>query len=283
MKKTQNYKTVYSLTGRKANEIYQTKKYNLFKAVKGNRGEEKGYEEKRVKELVRLIESDAYYHDLSIIVVNKNGVGIDGMNRVEALRRTGNYVIFRVVVNPEYQNEKNLLPIIARINGYNPMWSAKQQFLAALVTGNKLAHLLSYLRADVVANSVKLAENDISVNQMMTLVERNKNKTHSRKRLLSEYDNEAYLTYAQTDQFEEEFKFACKVIEYFKDSTIDACRILEQLLFLMWTTNFNKNLFYYNLLKKGFKIPVVKGNLIRAKIVELSEVKVSARVLATLN
>lgn len=279
-----NYKVVNSLRGLKSNEIYQTSKYSLFTALVGNRGEKLGFEEKRVRELIEKIKEEVYKHHLSVIIVNKSGIGIDGMNRIEALRRTKNPVIFRVVLEPEFNDSNsNLLNIVAIFNNSNPTWTANQQFRAALEVNNPLAHLLENLRAAVVAQSVKLRTNDISPNQMMTLVERNKLKTHSRKRNLIEYSNAEYLKYAQSAEFEAEFRFVCKVIEYFKDSAHDACRILEQLLYLMWDdSKFNRNAFYYNLVKKGFVINITdsrkKGMLIREKIVELSLMKAPAKI-----
>jgi hypothetical protein len=52
----------------------------------------------------------------------------------------------------------------------------------------------------------------------------------------------------------------------------------------MWDGGtFNKDVFYYNLVKKGFKVSAIKGKVIREKIVELATTKVSARALALAN
>jgi len=269
-------KTPKEFKGLKSNEIVQTFKYDLFNAIFANRGKELGFDEKRVQNLVKLILSGEYFSEMSIVLVNKNGVTLDGANRIEAHRRTNTPVLFRVLTDDAYNGTiTDNLKIVARYNDFNPMWTANEQFKTAFQAGSVLAKLLASHRADIIGASMKLAENDISVNLMMTLVEKNKKKCHSRKRSFIEYFNEEYLKYAQTAEFVEEFEFVAKIIEYFKDSPFDAARILEQLLFVMWDdSKFNKNKFFHNLLKKGFVIPDLdsknKGKMIRAKILELA-------------
>ena len=269
-------RTSKQLKGLKPSEILQTTNYTIFKPLFANRGKVNGFEEKRVLNLMKLIMDNTYYHEMSIVLINKDGVSIDGANRIEAHRRTKTPVLFRVLTNEIYNGSvRNSLNIVTVFNGFNPIWTAKQQFETAYQVGSKLAQLLSSIRADFVGQSIKLAEGDIRVNLMMTLVERNKKKTHSRKRGFLEFFNSDYLKYAQTDEFLNEFKFVCKVIEYFKDSPFDAARILKQLLFVMWDDNkFNSNKFFRNLVKRGFIVDVTesreKGKLIRAKIIELA-------------
>jgi hypothetical protein len=264
------------LKGLKSSEIAQTTNYSMFAPIFANRGKEKGYDEKRVQALVKLIESGEYFYDMSVVMVDKSGVTIDGANRIEAHRRTKTPVLFRVLADAMYNGTViETLKVVTTFNGFNPTWSAKEQFDTALQAGSVLAKRLSSLRADFVGDSVKVSENDITVNLMMTLVEKDKKKAHSRKRNFREYFNDEFLKYSLTNEFAEEFVFVCKVIEYFKDSAFDAARILEQLLFVMWDDNkFNRNKFYHNLLKKNFVITNMdsnqKGKLIRAKILELS-------------
>jgi hypothetical protein len=270
------YRMVNSLKGLKPSEIVQTLKYEMFTALFANRGKEKGFDEKRVQRLVALIESGEYYHEMSIVIVNKKGVSIDGANRIEAHRRTGTPVLFRVLTSAMYNGTiTQSLKIVTVYNDNNPTWTANEQFNTAYQTGSVLAQLLASLRADIIGQSIKLNEKDISVNLMMTLVERNKKKTHSRKRIYSEYFNEDFLKYAQTSEFLNEFIFVAKIIEYFKDSAFDVARILEQLLFVLWDdSKFNCDKFFRNLLKKGFVIENLdnkqKGKFIRAKILELA-------------
>lgn len=271
-----DYRNVNSIRGLKPSEIVRTTKYGIFKTLFANRGKAKGFDEKRVQNLVKLIENGTYYHEMSVVIVNKNGVSIDGANRIEAHRRTETPVLFRVLTNKLYNGTvRNTLNIVTVYNGFNPTWTAKEQFTTAFQIGSKLAQLLASHRADYVGQSVKLTENDIRVNLMMTLVERNKKKTHSRKRGFIEYFNDDFLKYAETDEFVTEFNFVAKIIEYFKDSPFDAARILEQLLFVMWDdSKFNPDKFFKALLKKGFVVNITdgrqKGKLIRAKILELA-------------
>ena len=270
------YRPVNSLRGINPNEICMTKNYNLFKPLFGNRGKENGFDEKRVQTLVNMIIAGTFIFDLSIIMVNKKGICIDGVNRIEALKRTNNYVIFRVVANLAVNGtESNTLNIVSEVNDYDTRWKPTEVYNTAFMTGKPLAELIDIMRADVISHNEKLSAKDLKTNLMMTLLERNKNKTHSLKRKLKEYDNEEYLAYAKTEQFRKELEYICKVIAYFKDSRFEANRIVEQLLFIMWSVeNFDKDLFFRNLLKHGFDIPIVKSNVIRAKIAELATVNV---------
>lgn len=286
MKKLPYYRTIRTLKEFLTiapNEIVQTKNYDLFETLDGNRGKENGYDEKRVRILVEKMTNGTFYQEMSVIMVNLSGISIDGRNRIEACRRTNSYVIFRVLFGEIYntKDKLKLLVVVATYNATNPIWTAKELFDCAVIIKNPLAILLSELRAEFIANNIRLSEGDISVNQMMTLVARNKFKTHSTKTSLDAYLNADYLKYAKTSQFKDEFGFVCEIIGYFKDSPIDACRVLEQLLFLMWDDDkFNKNNFLLNLRIKGFKIDLDgtngkgKGRLIRHKILELSKLRV---------
>lgn len=226
---------------------YKTNNYNIAKTLVGNRGSELGYDEKRVRQLVRMILSGLFLFEMSVVQINSHGISLDGNNRIEAARRTGTYFLFRVLTSAIYNQTEpeKVLSVINRFNNYNPTSSANEQYKSALIVNSPLAQRLSDLRA-----LKGLSHKDITINQMMTIVERNKQKTHSRKRGYDDYFDEEYTAYAMTPQFENEFDLACKVIEYFRGTTIQANTVLKQVLFMMWDDNkFDINRFSTALLK----------------------------------
>lgn len=274
------YRTVSSLNGLKSNEILKTKKYSIFATLVGNRGEKQGYEEKRVQKLVALIKSGNYFEAMSIILVNRKGIALDGNNRIEAARRTNTYVLFCVMTEAKYNGSKSeTISVVTQFNACNPTWTAVQQYKTALEEGCELAHIIEDLRADFVAGSNgTFKTTDITVSQMMTVVERSSIKTHSLKRNFSEYYNQDYLTYAKTSQFKKEFDFVCRIIQYFKVGALstNTNAILKQVLYVMWTDNkFNMDIFEKNLRhkSKGFHITEAKSNIIKAKVIELGVVR----------
>jgi len=271
------YRTVDSIIGLKSNQIYKTKNYDMFATLVGNRGEKLGFEEKRVLKLVALMTSKEYFEEMSIVMINKNCISLDGNNRIEAARRMNMYILFRVLTANIYNGTgSEILSIVSKYNACNPTWSAIQQFKTAIHDGCKLAILLDKLRSNISSELVNFSEADLSVNQMMTLVERNKAKTHSRKRNFSEYYNEDYLKYAKTESFVEEFYFVCKVIVYFKDGALSSHTngILKQLLLVMWDdSKFNKDVFLRNLKRKGFTVGNTKSSTFNSKVIELGVVR----------
>lgn len=274
------YRTVSSLKRLKSNENCKTKNYDMFTTLVGNRGEDKGYEEKRVIKLVALILSGNYFEAMSIILVNKSGISLDGNNRIEAARRTKTYVIFCVMTEDKYNGSTtDVLKVVTKYNDCNPTWNAIQQYKTALKEGSVLAKKLEDLRAAFVAGSNgTFVANDITVSQMMTVVERNTAKTHSTKRNFSEYFNEDFTKYAQTSQFEKEFNFVCRTIQYFKVGALSANgnTILKQVLYILWTDSmFNMSIFEKNLhmKSKGFNIADTKSSTIKAKVIELGVVR----------
>jgi len=274
------YRTVSSLKGLKSNENCKTKNYDMFTTLVGNRGEDKGYEEKRVQKLVALILSGNYFEAMSIILVNKSGISLDGNNRIEAARRTNTYVIFCVMTEAKYNGSTTeVLKVVTKYNDCNPTWSAIQQYKTALKEGSILAKKLEDLRAAFAASSNgTFLATDITVSQMMTVVERSTAKTHSLKRNFSEYFNDDFTKYALTSQFANEFNFVCRVIQYFKVGALstNTNAILKQVLYVMWSdSKFNMDIFEKNLRhkSKGFNIIDAKANTIKAKVIELGVVR----------
>lgn len=280
MKKIPLFQTVKSLANLKANVIYQTTSYNLFKPIVGNRGEDKGFEEKRVRRYVKLIEDGQFFDELSVIIVTADGRIADGVNRWEACKRTNRPILFRVLSQPMFNQDDNvLLNIVAIFNGSNPTWSANQQYKAAKIVGMKLALQLSLLRSQIVMRDIRLSEKDISPNLMLTLVARDPKNTKARKKNLSEYNNNEYYAYAQTEEFFEEFEYVARIISYFKDGMFDASKVVKELLSLMWgDANFDKDAFYTNLLKKGFKAKNNTVKPIKAEILRLASMRVPRKV-----
>lgn len=269
--------TIAEFNSLKSNEIACTKNFKLFNHILGNRGKETGFDEKNVKGLTKIIDSGTYYHELSVITVNKKRTAIDGNNRIITHTRKGLFIFFRVMTADLYnpKDQSKLMIIVANINGYNPSWSAKTMFETAYYLGSGLAHRLADLRSEVCANIPCLSEGDITVNQMMNWIKRDKNHPKASKTNFSEYyEKEEYLNYALTPEFAEEFAYICNVIAYFKNTPFDPARILEQLLSLMWgNDDFNRGKFYTTLLaKKRFVIADVdskkRAKAIREKILE---------------
>jgi hypothetical protein len=266
-------------------EVQRTKLYDFFKPIEGNRGRTQKFDEKRVRNIVKIIESGNYYEEMSLVIVNKKGTIIDGVHRVEALRRKDMYVYFRMLTSDRYnpKNPADLMLVVSTINTYNPAWTAKEMFETALLLGNKLATLLDDLRCGLVtSNELPLVEGDIRINTMMVLVKRDPKQTHGRRVNFGDYYCEdKYLEYAQSPEFVAEFKYVCKIIAFCKSTEFDAARILEQLLNVMWTdANFNRDIFYANIIVNGFKIAESATNrakAIRNKILELGYKPLNAK------
>lgn len=266
-------------------EVQRTKLYDFFKPIEGNRGRTQQFDERRVKNLLKIIDSGNYYEELSLVIVNKKGTIIDGVHRVEALRRRDMFVYFRMLTSDRYnpKNPADLMLVVSTINTYNPAWTAKEMFETALLLGNKLATLLDDLRCGIVtSNKFPLVEGDIRINTMMVLVKHDPKQTHGRRVNFGDYYcDDKYLEYAQTPEFAEEFEYVCKIIAFCKSTEYDSVRILEQLLNVMWTdTNFNRDIFHANIVANGFKLPESISNrakAIRNKIVELGYKPLTAK------
>ncbi len=270
-------KTKKEFNALKPNEICKTTNFRMFKSLFANRGKEKGFDEARVLLLIALMKSERFFPEISVLVINKNGMCIDGMNRIEAHIRTGLPLLFKVVFDDRLNGDHaTTITSVATINEYDPRWQPKEIGATVRMLKNPLVKQFDNLTADLLSRYEKLsASKDLRDNLLMTLVERNVNKTHSRKRLLPEYYNDKFLAYSQTEEFKEELNFVCRVLSYFKDTDYEGNRMIEQVLFVMWgNENFNKNLFFHNLLKHNFKIKVTKSKYIREKIAELAEVSV---------
>lgn len=266
-------------------EVQRTKLWDFFKPIEGNRGKTQKYDEKRVRNIIKIIESGNYYEELSIVIVNKKGIIIDGVHRVEALRRLKMFVYFRMLTSDLYnpKDPSDLMLVVSTINTYNPAWTAKEMFETALLLGNKLATLLDDLRCDVVtSNEFPLVEGDIRINTMMVLVKRDPKQTHGRRVNFGDYYcDDKYLQYAQSPEFADEFKYVCKIIAFCKSTEYDSVRILEQLLNVMWTEpNFNRDVFHANIVTNGFKLSESVSNrakAIRNKILDLGNKPLTAK------
>lgn len=267
-------KLVRTLTSVKPFVVYQTKNHNLFHIMHFNRGEDKGIDENRVRDLMRTMIQGEFHFELSPIIVNKRGEIIDGNSRFVAMKRIGLPVYFRVVFEDKYNGEDGQTAIImAQYNKANSTWGAKQQFRTAIKCGNPLAILLADYRAGAVAKLCGLKESEISPNLLMTMLARNPKKTHSTKRNFTEYYNPMFYEYAKTEQFKKEFAYICNVMAILKESSVDTNRVIEQVLALMWGNDeFNAPRFLYNLQYLDFNLSgKLTGKIIREKIMEIAD------------
>lgn len=120
---------------------YYTDNYELLKHLEHNRGKKKSYDEGKVKNFVRLIESGEYFSDVSEMIVNMILCMLDGNNKHEALKRTGEYIVFKLTNSADFNNvdENTLLNNISILNGVNSKWSGTDNFDSAKDTNAPLA------------------------------------------------------------------------------------------------------------------------------------------------
>lgn len=114
-----------------SNFDYVKLNYNYFVAhenlsiltpTKGNRG---GKDNKRINYYVNLIRKNKFDFDYNLITVDSQGNIIEGHNRVEACKITGNGVVVRICKPKSIVNISNIN------SGLNPNWRPEQSFNSA--------------------------------------------------------------------------------------------------------------------------------------------------------
>lgn len=116
-------------------QVYQTRKYDQFKTIVGNRDVDK----RHVNQLIQLMMANGNLTDQFPIVVGKDGYIIDGQHRLEALKILGWEVGYIV-------EEKATIETIRNINQGNRNWNWRDiaESYARLPGGEEYAWFLSY-------------------------------------------------------------------------------------------------------------------------------------------
>lgn len=280
------FKEVNSLVNLDPTGIYKTKNFDMFIHLMFNRGTKCGYDEVRVKALVKMYYSGEFYPELAIIDVNRNGINLEGNCRIEACRRVETYILFHICFDSRLniENGLELVNHMQVVNSYKPAWRNGQQFETAILAKTPLAILLDELQAMMMANKkFKITTKSLTINQMMVLADIENLNTHSKCKNVGAYNNDKLYRYAKTRKYKKSLIYICEVITALVNSAIDTSKVIEQLMLIMRTYPeglFNQEQFLSNVQKNGFKVSQVKNELIYAEIKRMGIDEVVAKSLS---
>lgn len=123
--------------------IYATYDYDWFKNIPENRGHAKtnGLKQSKLNKIQELINDDQYCEEYGIIMVNKNGVIVNGHHNFEVRRRNGMPIRYIIIEDARYNSvtKKDLLNNVLLVNKINTAWSGPDLFRAAYQQNRRLA------------------------------------------------------------------------------------------------------------------------------------------------
>jgi hypothetical protein len=123
--------------------VYESFDYDKFKILPENRGqkESKGINERKLKNMQRMIDAGTWIHEISRVRVNVGFEIVDGAHTLEICRRNGLPIRYEISHDPHFNEttKRELIGNVYLINSVTTSWSSSELFAAAIQTRAPLA------------------------------------------------------------------------------------------------------------------------------------------------
>jgi len=257
------YMQVNSFVNLDPGRNYITYNYSIFDFLIYNRGVKSGVKNTRVQKFINLVKENKYYFDLAVIIVNQNGVILDGRHRFEQAKACGLPVLFVITDDPRLNiaNGFELACNIAIFNAHNPKWESTDNYNTAVLFKRSLAVHMDSILGKLSTNYPKVDSTVFKSTQFIHLLDFKHLKTTLRSRTLEEFDRTELLNVAVTKEFNEALKSVLSIISYFLvyGAPVRTSKVIESLAMLIKTDpHFCITQCAKNVKKMGFR-PAIKN------------------------
>lgn len=255
-----------SLKNLKADVVYETKNYSLFKHSKYNRAMDEGYMERKVKMFITLIIAGKFYHLLSEIKVNRNGIIWEGNHRFEALKRLGLPVRFMIYDAEEVNGtSEDMLKVQITFNGVRSNWNRNAIIKTGIKVGGALVVAVDQMLNDLY-NDEKysfLNKRNFTHSKVIGILMKDIKMLHGRNITLEILESVELAEKLTQDEFIKEFEFVVALMnllysDKFKNISNEPREIVKAVLDAVWSGLVTKEKIYHMIAKNGFNCE--KGN-----------------------
>lgn len=266
-----NLEIVSDLSNVRINYNYVTTNHKILKEKEGNRA---GLENKRVKQILKLIDTDKFDPVLGIVRAQKDGYIVDGTHTVAALEIRNRPVVFMVV------EDKDLNETAEYNSGINTKWDSEAQFGSALTGASPIAVSLNQLR-DLLVQKHKMEIKKISASEMYGILVKNTKHFGSGQQSPTRrmWFNMDLMKKVKSREFKKNMSCYAQMKSDLRHLR-DAYKICKGVMDLHFDEkiDFNVEVFSENLSFEGFALKVYNMENIKAKAIAMykKQVKLAA-------
>ena len=190
-------------------KIYETFDYTKFSILAENRGqkETKGFKEKKIKTLQRMIDAGTWIDSISRVLVNLNGEIVDGAHTFEVLKRNARSIRYTITDDGHFNEvpKREMIGNVYSINSVTTSWTSAELFNAAVQVKAPLA----------LSMNVIIEENDnyFLWTDLLALLEKDSNYFIGRwrKANMSTFERKELIEAIRSDDFSWELKHFTKL------------------------------------------------------------------------
>jgi len=247
---------VTSIVGLVCGIIYETTNYDLFKLAKFNRGTEKSFIPRKLKEFLTLIDCDKFFFSLQEIKINLNGVIFEGHHRFLALKERGLPIRFIVYDDPlvNTNNDKDLLEILITFNGVRTNWITNQVFQSALQLKLPVAVAIDKLLDSLYNEYEFITATNFQPTKIIGLLTKDTRMIHGKAITLELLNDKSLVEKMKTDEFTKELDWIIEIMKllYEKPVVAEIREIVKRVLYFVWKGLVTKSKIYHYIHKNGF-------------------------------
>jgi hypothetical protein len=251
-----DFPIVTSLDNLEVGRIYRTKKYEILKPLKFNRGKKEGYLLERVAAIIQMIIMNEFMFGVCHVLVNLKGYAIDGNNRKRALMERGEYVNFMITGEPRFNldDESEILNNVSDYNSINTAWFANDAYLSALEFGASAAVAIERLKVWL-ENENGMPGEMFTPSRLIALALKDKTGLAGKVQRRRAYCNNETAAILESDEFKKLLTFLVNVIQFVQvsNSSITPWFVVRCLLPVMWKKELSEKAVLSNVKKRGFK------------------------------
>lgn len=236
--------------------IYTTYNYKMFKHLKFNRGEKRGYVRTRVNKILKLIEKGEFYFNVYHILVNKSRKAIDGNNRLQALMEAGLPVNFMITGQAEFniKNDSEILNNVSDFNSINSSWGQKDAYTSALAFNEPAAVVIDLIKTEI-ENEHGINHKVFTPSRLIALAKKYSTGLAGKAQVRRAYCNTDTAMTLTSNDFKRELDFVLKVVKFVQvnNNTITEFYVLRHLMPVIWKNELSYRIVLANMKKRGFK------------------------------